>query len=98
MNSVVWWLGLGAIARSRVRAQRVVQIGLEDFEPCRRVGAALDDAKSRRTVEEAGLEERGRPLFAQRVSPAVGEDDVYPGEIAVIAVSLQSAVRSRNGA
>jgi hypothetical protein len=39
--------------------------------------------------EEAGLEERGCPLLADRVRPTVGEDDVHAREIAVVAVSLQ---------
>jgi len=98
MNSVGWWLGLWGIARSSVRGQRVVQIGLKDFEPGRRVGTPVDDAKSRRAVEEAGLEERRRPLLAQRVSPTVGEDDVYPGEIAVVAVGLQRPSQRVGGA
>jgi hypothetical protein len=88
-NFVSWWLGLQGIARSRVRGQRVLQIGLEDLEPCRRLGAPLDDASSRRAVEEAGLEKSGRPLLAHRVSPTLGEDDVHTGEIAVVAVTLQ---------
>ena len=98
MNSVGWWLGLRGIVRSRIRGQRVAQIGLKDFEPFRRVGVPLDDAKARRTVEEAGLEKCGRPLLAHRFSPAVGEDDVYPGEIAAVAVSLQRPSQRVRGA
>src|SRR3954452_19027181 len=78
-NSVGCWFGLQGVARSRVRGQRGLQIALEDLEPLRRVGAPLDDAKSRRGVEEAGLDESGRPLLAHRVSRTVGEDDVHAG-------------------
>src|SRR5205807_8888003 len=88
-NSASGWSGLQGVARSRVRGQRVLKIGLKDLEPFRRLGAPLDDARSRRAVERAGLEQSGRALLAHRVSPTVGEDDVHTGEIAVVAVSLQ---------
>src|SRR3954471_18905369 len=97
-NSVSWQAGLQGIARSRVRGQRGLQIGLEDLEPFRRLGAPLDDARSRRAVEEAGLEESERPLLAHRVGPTVGEDDVHTGEIAVVAVSFPRAGQIVGGA
>src|SRR5258708_34113760 len=72
-----------------MRGQGIWRVGLEDFEPIRRLGRALYDPEPRCGVEKSCLEHCGCPPLARCLIGTVREDDERAGKPAMGAWRLQ---------